>query len=81
MKIKEINYQTLPFLKYLASYNVFNQQSDAVTKNNNGYRIRITKSLGYQRQEWVYFELDETGLILKSPRGWGCANGFTVRPL
>ncbi len=70
MKVKEIKYEEFPLLKYLASYNVMGCQSNAVHKNEGGgYGMRIVKSLGYQRREWEYFELDDTGLILKSPRG------------
>lgn len=70
MKIKEIEYKDFPLLKYLASYNPLGKQSYAVWEDTEGnYNIRIIKSLGHTRKEWEYFELDSTGLILKSPRG------------
>ena len=70
MKIKEIKYKDFSLLKYLASSNPFGKQFYAVWEDTEGnYNIRIIKSLGHTRKEWEFFELDKTGLILKSPRG------------
>ena len=67
-KVKEIKYSEFPFLNRLASYYIFGKQSDAVNKKEEGYSIRIFVSIG-MKSEWQYFELNTTGLIIKSPRG------------
>ena len=68
MQIQEISYIVFPYINRLASYCVFGNQSNAVNKKETGYSIRLMVSIG-MKSEWSYFELDNTGLIIESPRG------------
>jgi hypothetical protein len=61
-------------LGQLASQTFMGRFSPAITKNTNGYSVRIFKSCyhdvsGNSKQAWDYFDTDLEGKILKCPRG------------
>ena len=71
IKIREIKLSQLP-IKPVSMF--LGGLRPAVFKNENGtFGIRILTGESWrgdtQRQEWDYFELDNTGLITASPRG------------
>lgn len=71
--MKEITFNQFPHIDRIASYNVLRKFSPAVFKRGKGYGIRILKgqiTRGYNTtMNWDYFDLDETGMIVRSPRG------------
>jgi len=72
MKIKEITIKELGF-KPVSMF--FGGLRPAVFKKDNStYGIRIKTGESWQgnniSESWDYFELDETGLITASPRGY-----------
>jgi len=66
--LREIKFESFPYLNRLASYFIFGKQCDAVYKKEDEYGIRIFKTIG-MKNAWDYFCLDETGMITQSPRG------------
>ena len=70
MKIKEITLSQLPF-KPVSMF--FGELRPAVYKKDDGYGIRIKIGESWNNnsrsESWDYFELDNTGLIITSPRG------------
>ena len=71
MKVIEQTFDRFPHKHLLASYRMFGRFSPAIFKKETGYGVRILKSrFNYgQGAEWEYFDLDETGLVMSSPRG------------
>lgn len=72
MKIKEITLQQLPF-RPVSMF--FGELRPAVFEKDNGeYGIRIKTGEGWHgnnvTETWDYFDLDRTGLIIASPRGF-----------
>jgi hypothetical protein len=67
----------------LAAYQFGAKVHPAVVRKNGGYQIRVeTKRVSSGTQEtvsWDYFELDDTGLITKSPRGYASEFNRKVR--
>ena len=74
MKIRETSYKEFEQRYQLGSYWFGTKFCPSMyKKENGGYGIRIKTGESWhgqnQSQSWDYFELDETDLILHSPRG------------
>ena len=71
--MKEITFDQFPLKERIASYNVLGTFSPAVFKREKGYCIRIIEGQVIRgnntTMQWNYFDLDEAGMIIKSPRG------------
>ena len=71
--MQEITFDQFPLIDRIASYRFAGNFSSAVLKRKDGYCIRIITGAGFSRtnisRSWDYFDLDETGMITKSPRG------------
>lgn len=84
-KIKEISFKTLDNRFDIPTKSAFGEPSPKVIKNKYGYIIRIvvSKSLNHVRGtcriSFDWFELDETGLIIKAPRGYAKEYSKKVR--
>jgi hypothetical protein len=71
-KVTEIYFKNFLYKGRVASQHIFGNFYPAVFKKNDGwYSIRIIKGADIFKgtREWDYFSLDETGLIISSPRG------------
>jgi len=73
MKINEITFNQFSFRNIISSCSIFGKFSPAIFKREKGYGIRIKTGSGIRGMNYNvaydYFTLDETGLIVISPRG------------
>jgi hypothetical protein len=73
MKVNEITFDKFVYRNLISSCSVFGKFSPAIFKRENGYGIRIKTGSGIRGMNYNvaydYFTLDETGLIIMSPRG------------
>lgn len=73
-KAFEIKFENFPYRNHVAAYELGGKVFPPVCKDENGkYHIRIKTGMSvrgrYVSYSYDYFVLDETGLIIQSPRG------------